>query len=71
MRLIPQIVLWTAGAVGAYAVMRFVKREYDRVNAELEAARLAPVTNKAERDAHPTLRRDPRTGIYRPQTFTE
>jgi hypothetical protein len=24
------------------------------------------VANKAERDAHPTLRRDPRTGIYRP-----
>ncbi len=54
MRFIPQIVLWTAGAVGAYAVMRFVKREYDRVNQELEAARLQPVANKAERDAHPT-----------------
>ena len=66
MRFIRQIVLWTAGAVGAYAVMRFVKREYDRVNQELEAARLQPVANKAERDAHPTLRRDPRTGIYRP-----
>ena len=66
MRYIPQIVLWTAGAVGAYAVMRFVRREYDRVNQELEAARLQPVANKAERDAHPTLRRDPRTGIYRP-----
>jgi hypothetical protein len=66
MRFIPQIVLWTAGAVGAYAVLRFVKREYDRVNQELEAARLQPVANTAERDAHPTLRRDPRTGIYRP-----
>jgi hypothetical protein len=66
MRFIPQIVLWTAGAVGAYAVLRFVRREYDRVNQELEAARLQPVANKAERDAHPTLRRDPNTGIYRP-----
>lgn len=46
--------------------MRFVKREYDRVNEELEAARLTPVANKAEREGHPTLRRDPRTGVYRP-----
>lgn len=61
-----QIVLWTAGAVGAYALMRFVRREYDRVNAELEAARLSPVASKAEREGNPTLRRDPRTGVYRP-----
>ena len=67
MRFIPQIVLWTAGAVGAYALMRFVKREYDRVNEELETARLTPVASKAEREGNPTLRRDPRTGIYRPQ----
>lgn len=66
MRFIPQIVLWTAGAVGAYALMRFVKREYDRVNEELEAVRLTPVANKVEREGHPTLRRDPRTGVYHP-----
>ena len=66
MRFIPQIVVWTAGAVGAYALARFVKREYERVNEELEAARMTPVTNKAEREGNPTLRRDPRTGVYRP-----
>lgn len=66
MRLLPQIVMWTAGAVGAYALVRFVQREYRRVNEELEAARLSPVASKAERQAHPTLRRDPRTGVYRP-----
>lgn len=66
MRFIPQIVLWTAGAVGAYALMRLVKREYDRVNQEIEAARLSPVASKAEREGSPTLRRDPRTGVYRP-----
>ncbi len=52
--------------LGAYALMRLVKREYERVNEELEAARLTPVVNKAEREGHPTLRRDPRTGVYRP-----
>ncbi|MET0276688.1 MAG: hypothetical protein ABW198_00020 [Pseudorhodoplanes sp.] len=66
MRFIPQIVVWTAGAVGAYALARFVKREYERVNEELEAARMTPVTSKAEREGNPTLRRDPRTGVYRP-----
>lgn len=64
--LIPQIVVWAAGAVAAYSLVRFVKREYDRVNAELESARLATVASKSERDKNPTLRRDPRTGVYRP-----
>lgn len=66
MPLLPQVVLWAAGAVGAYALARFFKREYDRVNEELEAAKLSPVASKAEREAHPTLRRDPNTGVYRP-----
>jgi hypothetical protein len=66
MPFIPQIVLWTAGAIGAYALARIVRREYRRVNDELEAARMQPVASKAERAAHPTLRRDPRTGIYHP-----
>lgn len=66
MHFLPRIVLWTAGAVGAYALARFVQREYRRVNEELEAARLSPVASRAERERHPTLRRDPRTGVYRP-----
>jgi hypothetical protein len=34
------------------------------VNEELDEARLAPAASKAERSQHPTLRRDPRTGVY-------
>jgi hypothetical protein len=62
---LPQVVLWAAGAVAAFAVAHIARREYQRVNRELEEARLSPVANKAERADHPTLRRDPRTGVYR------
>lgn len=65
MPVIPQIVLWAAGAVATYALARLARREYQRINEELEAARLQPV-KAADRAQHPTLRRDPDTGIYRP-----
>jgi hypothetical protein len=65
MPIIPQIVLWAAGAVATFALARIIRREYQRVNEELEAARLTPVTN-VDRAQHPTLKRDPRTGVYRP-----
>ena len=67
MSIIPPLVLWIAGALGAAALAKFLAREYRRVNEELEAARAKPVAEKAERAGHPTLRRDPQTGIYRPQ----
>ena len=66
MTVIPQIVMWTAGVVGAFALARLVRREYRRVNEELEAARMTPVASKADRAVNPTLKRDPLTGIYRP-----
>jgi hypothetical protein len=64
MPLLPPALLWTAGVVGAVALARFIRREYRRVNDELDQARMAPVASKAERAQHPTLRRDPRTGVY-------
>jgi len=66
MPLIPQVVLWAAGAVATFALARIIRREYQRINEELEAARLSPVASKAERTQHPTLKRDPHTGVYRP-----
>lgn len=65
MPIIPQVVLWAAGAVATFALARVIHREYQRINEELEATRLSPVA-KAERAQHPTLRRDPQTGVYRP-----
>jgi hypothetical protein len=61
---LPPVLLWTAGIVGALALAKFIRREYRRVNEELDEARMAPVVSKAERAQHPTLRRDPRTGVY-------
>ncbi len=64
--IVPRIVLWAAGVVAGLAIARLAKREYDRVNQDLDEARLAPVASKTERAQHPTLRRDPRTGVYTP-----
>jgi hypothetical protein len=63
---IPPLVLWTLGALGAAALLRLAMREHRRINAELERARATPV-NKSERINYRTLRRDPRTGVYREQ----
>lgn len=63
--ILPRVVLWAAGAVAAFALARIAKREYQRVNGELDEARLSPVASEAERAGHPTLRRDPRTGVYK------
>lgn len=62
----PPVLLWTVGVVGAIALVKFIRREYRRVNEELDQARMAPVASKAERAQHPTLKRDPRTGVYHP-----
>jgi hypothetical protein len=61
---IPPLVLWTLGALGAAALLRLVTREHRRINAELERARATPV-HESERANIRTLRRDPRTGVYR------
>jgi len=66
MPLLPPALLWTVGVIGAIALVKFIRREHRRVNEELDQARMATVANEAERAQHPTLRRDPRTGVYRP-----
>ena len=55
-----------AGALGGLAVVRWAYRTVQRVNRELEEARLARVTEAAKSNEIPTLRRDPVTGAYRP-----
>ena len=62
--IVPRIVMWAAGVVAGLAIARLAKREYGRVNDELDEARLAPAGSQADRSEHPTLRRDPRTGVY-------
>ncbi len=64
MPLLFPIALLTAGALGAVVLARALRREYRRVNDELDAVR-GETAAADEREAHPTLRKDPRSGIYR------
>jgi hypothetical protein len=46
--------------------MRWCVREVHRVNGDLEAVRAQAAVDPIDRRNLPTLRRDPRTGEYRP-----
>ena len=63
---LPHLIAWTIGALGVAALVRLIAKEHRRVNDDLERVRDA-VTDKNERARHPILKRDPRSGIYRPQ----
>jgi hypothetical protein len=62
---IPPVFGWTAGLVAAVALTRVLIKEWRRVNEVLHPRKVA-TNDRVRRDAIPTLRRDPRTGIYRP-----
>jgi hypothetical protein len=55
-----------AGALGGLAVVRWAYRTAQRVNRELEEARLSRLAETSRTDEIQTLRRDPTTGAYRP-----
>jgi hypothetical protein len=61
---ISPLVKWTLGALGAAAVVHWVVKEVRRVNADLE--RQAQAVRIPGRESWPMLKRDPRTGEYRP-----
>ena len=60
----PQALLLALGAVGAVIAAKWIAREWRRVNDELDQARAKPAPVDVE--AMPDLRRDPATGVYRP-----
>jgi hypothetical protein len=62
---LPPVIAWTLATVGAVAISKVLAREWRRVNAELDAHERA--TAPVARDELPTLRRDPHTGVYRPE----
>ncbi|MFZ1883040.1 MAG: hypothetical protein WAU53_05420 [Rhodoplanes sp.] len=63
---IPPIITAAFGALGAASLARVLVREWRRVNAELD--RVSPAaTERVDRERLPKLRRDPRTGVYRPE----
>jgi hypothetical protein len=60
---IPPLVKWTLGAVGAAVVVHWVVKEVRRINQELDQAKAR--VRVTDRKVYPTLRRDPHTGEYR------
>jgi hypothetical protein len=61
---LPPVIVWTLAALGAAALAKVLAKEWQRVNAELDAHERTGET--AVRENIPTLRRDPQTGVYRP-----
>ncbi|HEX4553930.1 MAG TPA: hypothetical protein VH249_08095 [Xanthobacteraceae bacterium] len=61
---VPPLIGWALGALGAAVLARFVAAEWRRVNDTLHPAEPAP--EEVVREKFPTLRRDPRSGVYRP-----
>ena len=55
-----------AGVLGGLAVVRWAYKTAERVNQELEEARMARMAESMRTSEIPTLRRDPVTGAYRP-----
>jgi hypothetical protein len=59
----PPLILWAAGAIGAFALARILARASRKVNAELDELRRGGAVEKpAER-----LEQDPESGVYRPR----
>jgi hypothetical protein len=63
---IPPLIAWALGAIGATIAVRWGVKEWRRVNAELDEVIKKPVGDAADRSALPTLKRDPETGVYKP-----
>lgn len=61
----PPFLLWAVGALAGAAAVKFAVREARRINEELDSVRPQP----GEPSPAPIrrLKRDPRTGTYRPE----
>ena len=64
---IPPLLKWAIGAIGAAVATKLLFKEWQRVNAELDRVKTGSVAAEAERGALPTLQRDPETGVYTPR----
>ncbi len=62
----PAAFVFALGAMGAAALLRWCVKEVGRVNAELDDVRARATVEPINRDTLPKLKRDPRTGEYRP-----
>jgi hypothetical protein len=63
---IPPVLGWSVGFLAAAAFARLFAREWRRVNQLLERYKIEGHEQFGRREPVRKLRRDPRTGIYRP-----
>jgi hypothetical protein len=63
----PPVLAIALGLMGVAALARWCFKEVHRVNAELDELRGVPPAEPIDRGSLPKLRRDPRTGEYRPE----
>jgi hypothetical protein len=63
----PPLIAWGVGLVGGAALVRWAIKEAQRINRELEDARLARMAESMQTQPIRKLRRDPVTGAYRPE----
>jgi hypothetical protein len=65
---LPPVIAWTLAALGAVTLAKVLAKQWRRVNAELDAhERAGEHANEPAREHIPTLRRDPQSGVYRPE----
>jgi hypothetical protein len=62
---IPPLVKFALGVLGAGAIIHWMAKEVRRINAELERVRTATSIDPVARKSLPTLRRDPSSGDWR------
>jgi hypothetical protein len=62
----PPVFAFALALMGTAVVVRWCVREVRRVNAELDEVRERVTVEPVNREALPTLKRDPATGEYRP-----
>jgi hypothetical protein len=62
---LPPVIAWTLAAIGVAAISKVLVREWRRVNAEFDSHERA--AEPVAREELPTLRRDPHSGVYRPE----
>jgi hypothetical protein len=61
----PPLIGWALGALGAAVVAKVVAKEWQRINGELHPS--GPIAETPAREQLPVLRRDPTSGVYRPE----
>ena len=62
----PPLIVIAFGALGGAVLLRWALKEAQRINQQLDESRLATVRETPDAQRIRTLRRDPATGVYRP-----